>query len=438
MRKKSRWLRRRGPTRQQVGVCLASLILLSWFTPWAQNLRSLPDTWQVTLGGGQTFYLGLPLSISVDEGDLQVLSSGDQTLSDQVTLAAQTPGTAEVTLSLMGILPVKKVQVSISPEKTLMPGGQAIGVALKTDGVMVVGTSDLGGAAGASPARLSGVRPGDVITAVNGLKVTGASQLSQLVAQAGAVPLQLALKRSEEQLILTVTPKKDEATGVFRLGVWVRDSTAGVGTLSFYDPDNGRYGALGHAITDADTGQPLTVSQGQVLRANVVDVQKGQRGVPGELKGSFLREKEILGTITQNTILGIYGALDEKSVNPLYPQGLPVGLRSTVHRGPAQILSCVAGETVKAYDVEITQVNRQSVPAPKSMVIKVTDPELLGKTGGIVQGMSGSPIIQDGKLIGAVTHVFVGDPTQGYGLYIDWMLAQSQGAAPLSALSQAG
>ncbi|MBQ8536723.1 MAG: SpoIVB peptidase [Clostridia bacterium] len=411
--------------RKGTGWLLASLIIFSWFTPWAQNLRSLPDTWQVTLGSGQTFYTGLPLSISVDEGEVQVLSSADETLSDKITLAADEAGTAQVTLNLMGILPVKTVQVDVAEEKRLIPGGQAIGVALKTQGVMVVGTSDLGGADGASPARLSGIQPGDVITAVNEERVTGSQQLSELVAQLGAKPLALTLLRSDKPLTLTVTPKKDGASGSFRLGVWVRDSTAGVGTLSFYDPDTGRYGALGHAITDGDTGQLLTVSQGQVLKAQVVDVQKGQRGVPGELKGSFLREKERLGSIARNSMLGIYGTLDAAPQSALYPEGLPVGLRSTVRKGPAQILSCVEGEAVRAYDVQITQVNRQNSPAPKSMILKVTDPELLEKTGGIVQGMSGSPIIQDGKIIGAVTHVFVSDPTQGYGLYIDWMLEEA-------------
>jgi len=289
---------------------------------------------------------------------------------------------------------------------------------------MVVGSSDLGGSAGASPARLSGVQPGDVIMAVNQQPVTGADQLSQMVARQGSEPVTLSILRNDKPVTLTVTPRRDEASGVYRLGLWVRDSTAGVGTLSFYDPDTGRYGALGHAITDGDTGRIMNVSEGQVLRAQVVAVRRGQRGTPGELKGSFLTEKQRLGDIVSNGPLGVYGSLDGPVENPLYPQGLPVGLRSTVRKGPAQILSCVEGEEVKAYDVEITQVNRQSAPAPKSMVIKVTDPALLEKTGGIVQGMSGSPIIQDGKIIGAVTHVFVSDPTQGYGLYVDWMLGE--------------
>jgi stage IV sporulation protein B len=235
----------------------------------------------------------------------------------------------------------------------------------------------------------------------------------------------IAYQRAGEQRTCLLTPHKDESTGAVRLGAWVRDSTAGVGTMSFYDPDTGRYAALGHAITDGDTGAVLTVSEGQVLRADIVAVQKGQKGAPGELKGSFLREGQRLGDIRRNSILGIYGALDKPAANPLYPDGLPIGLRSGVHTGKATILSSVDGTGVHEYAIEITRVNPQSVPAPKSMVIRVTDERLLEATGGIVQGMSGSPIIQDGRLIGAVTHVFVSDPTQGYGLYVDWMLGEA-------------
>jgi stage IV sporulation protein B len=184
---------------------------------------------------------------------------------------------------------------------------------------------------------------------------------------------------------------------------------------------------LGHAITDADTGQPLTVRSGQVMHADVVDVQKGKKGTPGELKGSFLRENNKLGNILKNTTFGIYGKMDKAPENRLYPNGLPIGLMGTVRIGPATILSSVDGEGLKEFQVEIVQANRQTSPAPKSMVIKVTDPELLAKTGGIVQGMSGSPIIQNGHIIGAVTHVYVNDPTQGYGLYIEWMLKQEEG-----------
>lgn len=207
----------------------------------------------------------------------------------------------------------------------------------------------------------------------------------------------------------------------------MRDSTAGVGTLSFYGTleqgEKNVYGALGHSITDADTQQLLTVGYGEIMLADVVDVRKGQVGYPGELKGSFLREQRVLGDIQRNCVYGIYGDMTHPPEHPLYPDGLPIGRKDAVHTGEASILCTVGPEGMKEYAVEIVETARQSTPAQRSLVLRVTDPELLEKTGGIVQGMSGSPILQDGRIIGAVTHVFVNDPTMGYGLYIEWMLA---------------
>jgi len=226
-----------------------------------------------------------------------------------------------------------------------------------------------------------------------------------------------------------VTPAQDSLDGQYRLGVWVRDSTAGVGTLSFYDPSDNRYGALGHAITDIDTGTNLTVRDGAVLFSDVVDIVKGQKGVPGELRGSFLRDQRVFGDITSNNDFGVYGDYTIAPEQPLYPNGLPVGTRQSVHLGAATILTTLDSQGVKEYAIEITHINSQDTPSTKSMNIRVTDPVLLEKTGGIVQGMSGSPIIQDGHLIGAVTHVYVNDPTQGYGLFIEWMLNEADQAA---------
>ena len=408
--------------RRSVGVVLTALLMLTWFSPMQRALRTLPEHITLTQGQESTLLLG---GLTASGEALTVTSSADETLAEAgaVTVVARSSGTTEMLLSLFGV-PVKRVEVTVSEEKRLIPGGQALGVALRTDGVLIVGLSET--AEGICPARECGLRAGDVIRSVEGAAVTTAEELTALVAAAGARPLTIAFERDGQRRTTTLTPHPDASTGAIRMGAWVRDSTAGVGTLSFYDPDTGRYAALGHAVTDGDTGAVLTVSEGQVLRANVVAVQKGASGAPGELKGSFLREKETLGDIRRNTILGVYGAMDAPVTNPLYPDGLPVGLRDAVHVGPASILSTVDGGGVAEYAVEIVRVNPQSGPAPKSMVIRVTDPRLLAKTGGIVQGMSGSPILQDGRIVGAVTHVFVSDPTQGYGLYIDWMLGEAE------------
>ena len=397
--------------RRSAGVVVAFLLAMSWFSPMQRTLRDTPDTLTLTRAQLEEMRLG-PLTL---EGE--VVSA---TVSEDETLAEA--ASAEMWLSLLGV-PLKKVDVHVSPEKRLVPGGMALGIAMRTEGVLIVGVSEA--AEGVAPAKNAGLQAGDVIVGVDGSTVTTAESLTALLEKSAGKPVHIAYRRAGEARTALLTPFRDEATGAVRLGAWVRDSTAGVGTLSFYDPDTGRYAALGHAITDGDTGSVLTVSEGQVLRADIVAVQKGQKGAPGELKGSFLREGEVLGSIRRNSILGIYGSFDSPAANPLYPDGLPIGLRSGVHTGPATILSSVDGAGVKEYAIEITRVNQQTAPAPKSMVIRVTDERLLAATGGIVQGMSGSPIIQDGRLIGAVTHVFVSDPTQGYGLYVDWMLQET-------------
>ena len=411
--------------KKTTGWLLSAFLLLLYFSPQAELLRTLPDTLNVAMGQRAVIDTAFPLSVNVREGDVQAISSLDEGL-EGVEIVAGERGKSTATISLFGLLPLREVEIDVSDDLRLYPGGQAVGVALHTQGVLVVGTSDLSDAF--SPARLAGLKAGDLITEVNGRSLDGTSQLTELVAASGEKPLPLTVRRGDSTLSLTLEPRRDGQTGTYRIGAWVRDSTAGVGTMSFYGEvtpgDSVRYGALGHAITDTDTQQILTVGRGEVMLADVVDVRKGQVGVPGELKGSFLRENRVLGGIRLNNSFGIYGTLDAPPAHPLYPDGLPIGRKDAVHTGPASILCTVDAGGMKEYDVEIVEVARQTAPAQRSMVLRVTDETLLDKTGGIVQGMSGSPILQDGRLIGAVTHVFVNDPTMGYGLFVEWMLAQ--------------
>ncbi|MGN0996771.1 MAG: SpoIVB peptidase [Candidatus Ventricola sp.] len=301
-------------------------------------------------------------------------------------------------------------------ERLLIPGGQAVGVALKTQGVLVVARSTREG-------TKTPLRVGDVILTVQGQAVASAQELSAQVGAAQTDSVALGVLRKGREM--TLEASVDSTDGRRRLGVWVRDSTAGVGTLSYVDPVTHAYGALGHAIVDGDTGDMVTVREGAILRADVVGVTRGESGRAGELKGSFLKENEQIGTLALNSAYGIYGEMDAPSPCALYPQGLPAGTRGDVHTGAATILATVDGEGIKEYSVEILRCFDQSEPSQKGMILRVTDARLLEKTGGIVQGMSGSPIIQDGKLIGAVTHVYLNDATQGYGMYIEWMLEQS-------------
>jgi len=209
------------------------------------------------------------------------------------------------------------------------------------------------------------------------------------------------------------------------LGLWVRDITAGVGTLTFYDAKNGRFGALGHAITDVDTGMLLSVKNGEIVQSDVIDVRQGRRGEPGELRGGFSERDRVIGDIVKNTRYGIYGKVRRPVPNLLYKKPLPVGCQFTVNVGSATLLTTINGNGVEEFDMEIIGINRQNYPNPKGMIVQITDPDLLSRTGGIVQGMSGSPIIQNGRLVGAITHVFVNDPTKGYAIFIEWMLKEA-------------
>jgi stage IV sporulation protein B len=206
------------------------------------------------------------------------------------------------------------------------------------------------------------------------------------------------------------------------MGLYIRDSAAGVGTLTFYEPESKKYGALGHVISDMDTGKPIAIGEGHVVQSSVTSIEKGRNGAPGEKYAIFRNEKVKLGNIEKNTPFGIFGTMNQLPENALETTPIPIAFGEQVKAGPAEIYTVVDGQKVEKFKIEIVNVIPQKYPATKGLILKVTDPVLLKKTGGIVQGMSGSPIIQDGKLVGAVTHVFVNDPTSGYGTYIEWML----------------
>ena len=297
---------RKPPTRlkKTLGWLLSAFLLVVYFSPQAPLLRTLPDRLSVAVGQRAVLDAPFPLTVQAQE-DVSAGASMDETLPEEA-------GKSTATISFLGLLPLREVEIDISDDLRLYPGGQAVGVALHTQGVLVVGTSDLSDAY--SPARLAGVKAGDLITQAGGQTLESAEQLTALVASMGEAPLPLTIRRGESILELTLTPKRDGQSGDYRIGAWVRDSTAGVGTLSFYGAleEGGalRFGALGHAITDSDTQQVLTVGRGQIMQADVVDVRKGEAGFPGELKGSFLRENRVLGDIFVNNQYGIYGELD--------------------------------------------------------------------------------------------------------------------------------
>ena len=399
-------------SRRRLTALLAASVTALMLSGGMAPVASLPRSIVVRSGSATEMPTAAFLSARVDSGDAD-LSGGPGGMA----LRAGDAGSARLTYSLLGVLPVKTVNVSVEPERVLMPGGQSVGIAIDTEGVIVVGASDLGQTP--SPIRTAGIRTGDIIKKVNGQSVESAKALTGMVD--GGETLRLDVERGGERMTKDVTPALDGRDGHWRLGAWVRDSTAGVGTLTFIDPETGLFGALGHAITDVDTSVTMPVGRGELYENRVVDVSPSAQGAPGELTGDFVFHPTAIGEVERNTGRGIFGSMDVQTVSSHYPEGLPVAPRREIHTGPATLLTTVDGGEVGEYGCEIVRLNDRGGDA-RDMVIKVTDAALIEKTGGIVQGMSGSPIIQDGKLIGAVTHVMVNDPRMGYAISLESML----------------
>ena len=298
----------------------------------------------------------------------------------------------------------------------LVPGGQPFGIKLFTNGVIVVGTADLDTSAGTvNPPKNSDVRVGDVIQTIDGKPIASNEQVSQAILKCGGRSLNLGINRDGKQLLVKLVPV--QSTGCYRAGLWVRDSAAGVGTLTFYDPKNGYFAGLGHGITDPNTNEIMPFGCGDMVPVTISGIQKGVQGTPGELQGYFSSDIPE-GTLYTNCGQGVFGKMN----HPLQGQAIPVCPTSEVKTGPVQIMCTIDDSGPRKYDAEIELLNTR-VAQSRNMVLHITDKTLVSKTGGIVQGMSGSPILQNGKLVGAVTHVFVNDPTRGYGILAENMIA---------------
>ena len=328
-------------------------------------------------------------------------------------------------VKLLGLISVKTIAVTTVPKTFVYLGGQPVGVKLNTRGVLVVALSDINLEKGKvlSPASEGGIQIGDTILSINNQTINKSEDVESIINEAEGKSVIVKIERKGVLLEKNIKPVKGNDSSL-KIGLWIRDSTAGVGTLTFYDKTTRNFAALGHPITDVDTGTILTVSSGKIVTSSIVSVKRGMRGNPGELKGIFLDDEIVLGSIIKNTECGIFGKCDGL-MNTAEVKLMEIALRSEIKVGPAKILTTIEGTVPKLYNIEIVKLLEQENPGAKSMVIKVTDPILLEKTGGIVQGMSGSPIIQNNKLVGAVTHVLINKPDTGYGIYIEWMLRES-------------
>lgn len=423
-------------------VIVASLLLLYG----TGAVFSIPSRISMLIGNSHFLDLASPLHFSVHPDKEDILKINDMFVSrDGFRLDSSGPfqmesvGIGEVNLEfrLFGLIPVKRVTVDVLPYIEVIPGGEAIGVLLAPEGVMVTGFETLIGSGfqRISPAKEKGVMIGDIILSVNGQQVYDRVYFNMLLTRIGSVGSDVELKLKRDERIFTVRIKpvairttKEQGSSVkeYSIGLVVSDNAAGVGTLTFYHPQSKRYGALGHVIIDPRTKKSLNITDGRIVNASISAIHQGQKGKPGEKIGSFQGAEDMIGSIDTNTDFGVYGELYRLPSDTMMNRGvIPVAMAHDVHTGPAWIYTVISGNTVEAFEVEIQQVFRQNKPDGKGLVLKITDERLLSLTGGIIQGMSGSPIIQDGKLVGAVTHVFVNDPTRGYGVLAEWMIMQS-------------
>ena len=378
----------------------------------AYTAETFPDRYYATQPGDLPLHSGLFSSVATPLHEAQstraVMTDGEN--SEQASL-----------LRLWGIFPVKEVTVRLTEQPTVLLGGTPFGIKLYTDGVLIVGLTEVDCIGGGSPAKAAGLRIGDTVLSVNGVSVSTNEEVAALISRSGGQTLTLCVCRDGISFEALLTPVRSEAEGTYKAGMWVRDSSAGIGTVTFYDEESGRLAGLGHAICDADTGAALPISGGELVPASIFGIVRGVSGQAGELRGCF--ESGTLGTLEANLSTGIFGTVRRP---PSAAERIPLAMKQQVVTGPARVRTTLKGQTPDWYDLEITQIRYQDGSPTRNMVIRITDPRLLEQTGGIVQGMSGSPIVLIGQLVGAVTHVFVNDPTQGFAVFAEHMYLSMQ------------
>ena len=399
---------------------------------YGQLQKAVPDSLNIRQGEEEKLKFFVPVSAAIYEDS--VLASGlggvqsEKTEMKKIEVdttramvrKANEYNYYQMDLKLFGVIPLKTVDLNVLTERSIYPVGLPIGIYVKTNGVLVVDMSSFENRDGMNvePAKHV-LQKGDYILKVNEEPVGGKKELISKIRQSGGEDLIFTLLRNGAETKVRCTPELAD-DGEYKLGIWIRDSAQGIGTLTYLD-ENGRYGALGHGINDVDTNALMLLKYGGIYRADIVGIEKGKSGHPGVLTGVISFDEYQLGNVTENTQGGIFGQLSGSEKNSLGLTGMPIALKQEIRIGDAKIL-CKIGETSKLYDVEITKVHYSSEDDNRGIVLAITDQELLSLTGGIVQGMSGAPIIQDGKVVGAVTHVLINDPTRGYGIFIENML----------------
>ena len=376
------------------------------------NISMLPKN--IILMQGETLSLKTIFGLNIKSSEaMQASTSLNNSIIEKT-------GTMNLSLNLFNIFSVKDVTVNVIPETTVIPLGKAIGMKLYTEGVLVVGMSEI---EGQKPYEGSGIEAGDTIIEINNVAINSTDELIECVNASNGKSLEIKYICDEGEKITSIEPAMD-SDNEYKLGLWVRDAAAGVGTLTFYEPSTGNFAALGHGINDVDTYNLIQIANGELVTTNIIDIVKGEDGLPGEIRGT-IENSATIGNIYKNTALGIYGNITDVSrLNLNKSTEIPVANRSEITTGKAEIMCELENGKIQNYEIEIQKIFIDNNENNKSMLIKVTDEELIEKTGGIIQGMSGAPIIQNGKFIGAVTHVLVNDSKTGYAIFADLMIKQ--------------
>ena len=403
---------------------LAALIAAVYIDYW----KKVPSTIMIRAGVEQELDFRVPASGEIyQQESIESVSTQVEGLhvnfTKGVTFKANQIDNYRVNLKLFGILPYKNVDIQVIQDKTLIPSGIPIGIYVKTQGVLVVGVGEFKNQTGesVSPAKYI-LQPGDYILDVNGEEIENKKQFVKMIENSDGNELIMTLLRSGETTEVKIQPESNQ-NNEWKLGIWVRDNAQGIGTLTYVDTDD-TFGALGHGINDVDTSTLMLLGEGTLYKTEIIGITRGENGSPGELTGFIeYNNDNIIGEITENTEEGIFGVCNDDVVQQTIYEAMPIALKQEVEIGHAEIICSVTGEP-KIYNIEIQEVNLENDNVNRGMVIKITDEELLALTGGIIQGMSGSPIIQNGKLVGAVTHVLVNDAASGYGIFIENMLVQ--------------
>lgn len=394
------------------------ILILGYYSLWLK----IPSKIKIRAGMNQEINLKVPASGEVYHETLaEPKASIHVNLLSPVTMHANQIEHYKMDLKLFGLLPLKSVDIQVIQDKELIPAGVPIGIYVKTQGILIIDVGEFTNIQGYSTSPCKNIlQKGDYILAINGESVSQKSVFMQRLQEIGNDEIILKIQRNNEIFSIKCRAEQNQA-GEHKLGIWIRDNAQGVGTLTYLSED-GVFGALGHGINDVDTSTLMQLSSGSLYQTQIIGIRKGSQGNPGELTGviDYAPEKQI-GIITDNTNKGIFGIAGDGLMKEVENASLPIGLKQEVHTGPAQIICSIDGKA-EYYDIEITDIYYESDNINRGIVLKITDTDLLELTGGIVQGMSGSPIIQDGKIIGAVTHVLVQDAQKGFGIFIENML----------------